>query len=87
MREADGHHVRFLLNRTPLRRQHQALDIAFTAERLLFPTGQHVVQPRVKIARFQPVNPLIVDNGPQMDAVKAVLNLPEGAPPFIIFGP
>ena len=86
-RESDGHHVRFLLNRTPLRRQHQALDVAFAAERLLFPVGRHVQQHRTLVPRFRPFNPLIAGNAPQMDAVKAILNLPEGSPPFVIFGP
>ncbi|KZV62178.1 hypothetical protein PENSPDRAFT_258235 [Peniophora sp. CONT] len=84
----EGHSVRFKLNRTPLRRQHQALDVAFSAERLLFPSEENLfVDLDNGVRRIRPFNPLIGGNAPQMAAVKAIANLPGGSPPFVIFGP
>ncbi|VDC03813.1 unnamed protein product [Peniophora sp. CBMAI 1063] len=84
---SEGHSVRFKLNRTPLRRQHQALDVAFSAAQLLFPSEEDIIDVDNKVNRFRPFNPLISGNAPQLAAVKAIANLPGGSPPFIIFGP
>jgi hypothetical protein len=81
------HHVRFKLQRIPLRRQHQALDIAFTAERLLFPKTVYVKPARSIVHRIEPFNALVAGNAPQLTAVKAIVNLGRGSVPFILFGP
>ncbi|KAF8869388.1 P-loop containing nucleoside triphosphate hydrolase protein [Infundibulicybe gibba] len=78
--------VHFKLNRIPMQRQHQALDTAFTQDRVLFPAQHHV--PRV-IRTLPPrvYNPLIAANPPQIRAVKSIVNQPPGSAPFVIFGP
>lgn len=79
-------HVRFKLNRVPVRRQHQALDAVFIEERVLFPLAHHVVsttsEPIMKL-----YNPLILSNAPQVQAVKSIVSQPAGSPPFVVFGP
>ncbi|KAI0048937.1 P-loop containing nucleoside triphosphate hydrolase protein [Auriscalpium vulgare] len=82
------HNVHFKLNRTPLRRQHQALDTAFIERRVLFPTQQHVdgmVPSNVSMMNFY--NGLLAGNAPQRAAVSAIVRLPPGSVPFVIFGP
>ncbi|KAG6857049.1 hypothetical protein H0H87_010405 [Tephrocybe sp. NHM501043] len=82
--------VRFKLNRYPVRRQHQALDGAFSEERVLFPEHTHIqskAHPRQADVRLRPVNPLIGTNGPQLQAVISIVKQPPGSLPFIIFGP
>ncbi|KAF9228744.1 RNA helicase [Gyrodon lividus] len=82
------YHIRFKLNRIPLQRQHQALDAAFSPERIFFPTRAHI-----KAADngggvvVQPCNPLIAKNPAQLLAVTSILRLPRGSPPFVLFGP
>ncbi|KAF7966507.1 hypothetical protein HWV62_21353 [Athelia sp. TMB] len=80
------YNIRFKLNRIPLRRQHQALDTAFTQDRVLFPEPKHVQAP------FPPraltiVNKLIATNPNQLMAVKGIVNQQPGSVPFIVFGP
>ena len=79
--------VRFKLNRYPLRRQHQALDTAFSPSRLLFPTAAHVLQDTPPNTVISVHNHLISQNPPQLQAVKAIAKLPPGSPPFVVFGP
>ncbi|KAI0316091.1 P-loop containing nucleoside triphosphate hydrolase protein [Amylostereum chailletii] len=81
------HLIHFKLNRYPLRRQHQALDTAFAAERLLFPTPAHIGQVTKSQADIQPFNPLINDNVPQLEAIRAIVHRPPGSVPFVVFGP
>ncbi|KAG6825942.1 hypothetical protein H0H92_001791 [Tricholoma furcatifolium] len=78
--------VRFKLNRYPVRRQHQALDSAFSEDRVLFPERRHIpkTMPNVSI---QPVNPVIGKNAPQLQAVTSIVKQPPGSLPFVIFGP
>ena len=80
--------ARFKLNRYPLRRQHQALDTAFSPERLLFPptTSQQTV-PSVDSIRKHIYNPLIAANSAQLQAVTSITLLPKGSLTFFIFGP
>ncbi|KAG6846754.1 hypothetical protein H0H93_012093 [Arthromyces matolae] len=82
------YNVRFKLNRYPIRRQHQALDAAFSEERVLFPERKHLLihtpPPPAAIRLF---NPLIGKNAPQLQAVTSIIKLPPGSPPFVIFGP
>ncbi|KZV62176.1 P-loop containing nucleoside triphosphate hydrolase protein [Peniophora sp. CONT] len=83
--------VRFKFNRIPVRRQHQALEqTRYRSDRVLFPAQTHWPKAPKRLIRREEVtlyNANIAGNGPQLDAVMAVLNLPEGAPPFVLFGP
>ncbi|KAJ6572162.1 P-loop containing nucleoside triphosphate hydrolase protein [Mycena capillaripes] len=87
---ADRFNVRFKLNRYPLRRQHLALDTAFSEDRALFPLPQHVPRtpyPTQASARLKVFNPLIATNAPQLQAVVSIVKRPPGSVPFVIFGP
>lgn len=83
--------VRFKLNRIPVRRQHQALAQPNQGlDRILSPAAIHRPAAPSRTVRREEVklfNKLIASNRPQYDAVMAILNLPEGAPPFVLFGP
>ncbi|RDB30431.1 putative helicase MOV-10 [Hypsizygus marmoreus] len=84
------YNVRFKLNRYPVRRQHQALDTAFSEERVLFPEGVHVPRgpyPKQADVRLRVINPLIATNPPQLQAVISIVKQAPGAAPFVIFGP
>lgn len=83
-------HVRFKLNRIPMRRQHQALDKAFSEDRVLFPTNLHRPKtiPRPKApSTIKWHNPLIAGNPPQKQAVLSIVFREPGSMPFVIFGP
>lgn len=83
--------VRFCLNRIPLRRMHQALDVGpASSSRLLFPEEVHIKNRKPSpgtVATLTPFNRLVGQNLPQMLAVTAIRNLLPGSPPFIVFGP
>ncbi|THG94463.1 hypothetical protein EW026_g7017 [Hermanssonia centrifuga] len=82
--------ARFKLNRYPLRRQHQALDTAFSPERILFPKVEDILQrttPPVSDIRPRIHNRLIAGNPAQILAVASIVRLPAGSPPFCLFGP
>jgi helicase MOV-10 len=85
------YNVRFKLGRLPLRRMHQALGTAFSSNRVLFPTEDHIrgrMPPsRGQIDSIRTVNHLIMTNPPQLLAVATILNMPEGSVPFVLFGP
>ncbi|QRW00523.1 RNA helicase [Ceratobasidium sp. AG-Ba] len=78
--------VRFCLNRIPLLRMHQALATAFVELRVLSPAPEHERQRRA-IGGVQTINRLVQTNPPQLLAVKSILSLSPGSPPFVIFGP
>ncbi|KAF5389777.1 hypothetical protein D9757_006011 [Collybiopsis confluens] len=82
--------VRFKLNRFPVRRQHQALDTAFSQDRVMFPTNLHLPR-RIPATIASPSmrwrNPLIAGNPPQKQAVLSILHREPGSMPFVIFGP
>ncbi|KAF4616960.1 hypothetical protein D9613_008723 [Agrocybe pediades] len=83
-------HVRFKLNRIPVRRQHQAMNSAFTEDRVLFPRVSHLPGgPCRRPSRLglKLCNPLIASNPPQLQAVSSIVSLPRGSPPFVVFGP
>ncbi|KAF9484835.1 RNA helicase [Pholiota conissans] len=84
----DGHrfHVRFKLNRIPLRRQHQAMDHVFTEDRILFPEDIHLPKRPSRVA-LKLFNGLLSSNEPQLQAVASILSSPAGSPPFVVFGP
>ncbi|PFH46787.1 hypothetical protein AMATHDRAFT_7405 [Amanita thiersii Skay4041] len=80
------YHVRFKLNRIPLRRQHHAMDLVFQEDRVLFPLDTHVpARPRDLVSRLYNEN--IASNARQMQAVSSIVKLPPGSPPFVVFGP
>lgn len=83
--------VRFVLNRLPLRRMHNALMNKNDQERILFPGPSHVERahrvPRRMIDELTPVNRLVGENPEQMETVAAILNMKQGSVPFIVFGP
>ncbi|KAI0062692.1 P-loop containing nucleoside triphosphate hydrolase protein [Artomyces pyxidatus] len=81
------YHVHFLLNRVPLRRQHQILNMTFNAQHIFFPLLNHLGPLLPSSGTFTAFNDLIQDNPPQLNAIKAILNRPPGATPFILFGP
>ncbi|KAF7291968.1 RNA helicase [Mycena indigotica] len=86
----DRYSVRFKLNRYPLRRQHLALDSAFSEDRVLFPDAGHhlsMAYPTIASANIKVFNPLIAANAPQLQAVVSITKRPVGSVPFIIFGP
>ncbi|PPQ74162.1 hypothetical protein CVT26_006766 [Gymnopilus dilepis] len=88
--EASRFHVRFKLNRIPLRRQHQALDTAFSEDRILFPDMSTVsLLPLRQFARMgiSLYNSIIAGNAPQLQAITSIVSLPPGSPPFVVFGP
>ncbi|KAI0634732.1 P-loop containing nucleoside triphosphate hydrolase protein [Trametes polyzona] len=83
--------VRFQYNRTPIRRQHQALLAKCTsAQRLLFPGPEHagllnpILPTQHALTLF---NPQIGSNASQLQAVKSILHLRPGSGPFIVYGP
>ncbi|KAJ3508690.1 hypothetical protein NLJ89_g5619 [Agrocybe chaxingu] len=83
-------HVRFKLNRIPVRRQHQAMDTIFIEDRVLFPLGRHLSSGPVKTKADVPLrlyNKLIANNQPQLQAVISAVSLAPGSPPFVVFGP
>ncbi|KAH9948070.1 P-loop containing nucleoside triphosphate hydrolase protein, partial [Amylocystis lapponica] len=83
--------IRFKLNRIPLRRQHQALSVTPPSlPRLLFPTSGHNGLTTAPTAASLPLtlcNPLLASNPEQLQAVRSILRMRQGAAPFIIFGP
>lgn len=84
------YNVAFKLNRYPVRRQHQALDTAFSQDRILFPMTTHLPRrpyPRPAVARLVCFNPLIASNPPQLQAVVSIVKRAPGAVPFVVFGP
>ncbi|KDQ10484.1 hypothetical protein BOTBODRAFT_58037 [Botryobasidium botryosum FD-172 SS1] len=83
--------VQYELNRTTLRRMHQALDTAFHPDRILFPTAAHVRGSRppseMQLGALTLVNRLIQTNPPQRQAVTAIMHQKPGSVPFVVFGP
>jgi len=83
--------VRFVLNRVPFRRMHHALANKNNQARLLFPSAIHLrsagrttMQQRASV---NTINRNIGEDEEQLEAVTAILNLPPGSPPFVVFGP
>ncbi|PFH46784.1 hypothetical protein AMATHDRAFT_69038 [Amanita thiersii Skay4041] len=81
------YHIRFKLNRIPLRRQHQAMDMVFQEDRVLLPMNAPIDYNlhRGPILRYHDEN--IAANVQQKQAVTSIVRMPPGSPPFIIFGP
>ncbi|KAI9061625.1 P-loop containing nucleoside triphosphate hydrolase protein [Trametes sanguinea] len=85
------YNVRFEYNRTPIKRQHQALLAPSTSsQRLLFPPpGFEGLREPISAAQapLTLFNALISTNPAQLQAVKSIQHLREGSAPFIVFGP
>ncbi|KAL0574390.1 hypothetical protein V5O48_007565 [Marasmius crinis-equi] len=80
--------VRFRFNRYPLRRQHQALNMKFPLNHILFPIPERDGRPEVpSFEGLAFINPNIANNERQVQAVASILYRPRGSVPFIIFGP
>ncbi|KAJ3929858.1 MAG: RNA helicase [Lentinula lateritia] len=83
--------VRFVLNRLSLRRMHAALINKNNPVRLLFPGPEHTRNLRRMssglIDKISPINRDIGGDPEQLEAVAAIVNMPPGSPPFVIFGP
>jgi helicase MOV-10 len=83
--------VKFQLNRLVMRRMHQGLDSAFNQPRVLFPEVddfERCHQPTAtQLAAIRPGERKIASNPHQLESVAAILNLPPGSPPFVVFGP
>jgi helicase MOV-10 len=79
--------VRFKLNRIPLQRQHQALDITKIPKHVTFPTPEHALPPVSTSLITSFVNPEVDNNPQQRQAIKFILSQQAGSPPFVIFGP
>lgn len=70
-----------------MRRMHQAVNQPFKEDRIFFPLKQHIKAIQLPAGSLTPYNALIRANQAQWLAVRAILHLPEGAHPFVIFGP
>jgi helicase MOV-10 len=82
--------VRFVLNRLPLRRMHQALTLETDSTRILFPEPEHISSTPVGIEQLRAINPinrLIGEDHEQLMTVAAIVHQPPGSVPFVIFGP
>lgn len=83
--------VRFTLGRTPLRRMHQALAVAWNPERILFPDETHITEGATPteddLGGVSLYNRRLENNPQQKLAVTSVLCQPPGSVPFVIFGP
>ncbi|KAF8621344.1 hypothetical protein AX15_007875 [Amanita polypyramis BW_CC] len=82
--------IRFVYNRLPERRKHQAITGTYKPMRLLFPDETHINYRRVKPHEVQaivPINREMMSNEEQLEAVAAILKQPPGSVPFVIFGP
>lgn len=79
--------VRFVLNRLPFRRMHQAITIKVDSSRYLFPELERVRAINAQPEPLTPFNRLVGENHEQSMAVAAIVNQPPGSVPFVIFGP
>ncbi|KAE9391715.1 RNA helicase [Gymnopus androsaceus JB14] len=83
--------IRFVLNRLSFRRMHAAITNTNNPTRLLFPGLEHVRNmQRVTHALMNdivPINRQIGEDPEQLECVAAIVNLPPGSPPFVVFGP
>ncbi len=83
--------IKFVLNRIPDRRIHQAVVSPFNPDWLLFPTpdmlrGLHRPT-QAETSAIDLVDRSLAQNEEQMEAIAAIVNRPPGSVPFIVFGP
>ncbi|EIN09075.1 P-loop containing nucleoside triphosphate hydrolase protein [Punctularia strigosozonata HHB-11173 SS5] len=83
--------VRFVLNRLPLRRAHQAVAIKYPLTHVLFPATRDLAPLRTvteaQMEAVRLVNRRIAEDREQLQAVATILHRPAGSVPFVIFGP
>ncbi|KAJ3556290.1 hypothetical protein NM688_g2107 [Phlebia brevispora] len=83
--------VKFVLNRLPDRRMHQAVVSPFNPPRLLFPTPGMTAGLRCPTSRdtggISLVDRNLAQNEEQLQAIAAITLRPPGSVPFIVFGP
>jgi helicase MOV-10 len=88
---SQAYHVRFKLSRITIMRQHYALDTKNQQDRILFPTTAHASSASrredAKKRKFSFFNNNIANNEQQQLAIRSIVRLPPGSPPFILFGP
>jgi helicase MOV-10 len=84
---ATKYSVRFMFNRYPLRRQHQALHRPFMEDRVFFPVAAHIKSIPANATRLTLHNPSIGSNHNQLLAVRTIVNLPVSSHPFVVYGP
>ncbi|KAG8899889.1 hypothetical protein FRB99_006391 [Tulasnella sp. 403] len=92
-RPGNVYDVQFTPCRFPIRRMHEAVLHSFSPSRILFPNTTHTPNlsrpsnKKVKALQKKLWNPIIGINPPQIVAVAAILDQPQGSVPFIIYGP
>ncbi|KAG8929260.1 hypothetical protein FRC01_004607 [Tulasnella sp. 417] len=83
--------ARFTVPRIPLRRMHLAVNSEFSPDKVLFPESLHtsgLSRPSTReMEQMYTFNSLVASNPPQLEAVAAIVNLPAGSVPFVIWGP
>ncbi|GJE86466.1 RNA helicase [Phanerochaete sordida] len=83
--------VRFVLNRLPDRRMHQAVSAPNNPPRLLFPGIEHIAPIRkpsdYQIQSISLVDRTLSQNREQLETIAAIVNRPPGSVPFIVYGP
>lgn len=83
--------VRFVLNRLPDRRMHQAVVTPNNPPRFLFPTAGHSRNLRkpgsADIQNLALIDRSLASNQEQLETIAAIVNRPPGSVPFVIFGP
>jgi helicase MOV-10 len=83
--------VRFVLNRLPMRRMHQAVEVRGLQARVLFPTAQHNAPsspPTLsQTGAVALVNRIIGGDEEQMTTILSIMNRMAGSIPFVLFGP
>ncbi|THU92777.1 hypothetical protein K435DRAFT_905442 [Dendrothele bispora CBS 962.96] len=77
--------------RLPLRRMHDAVTKKYDPMRFLFPGPEHVSNMRRVTRRpmddIVPINRFVGSDPEQLETVAAIVNMPSGSPPFVVFGP
>ena len=83
--------VKFVLNRLPDRRMHQAVLSLMDRSEILFPTPDMVSRLRPSTSADLPVADLVdrtlARNREQLETIAAIVNRPPGSVPFVVFGP
>lgn len=83
--------VKFVLNRLPDRRMHQAVISPFHPPSVLFPTPDMASRLHTPTARdlasLNLVDRTLAQNQEQLETIAAITLRPPGSVPFIVFGP
>ncbi|KAK7047845.1 hypothetical protein VNI00_006173 [Paramarasmius palmivorus] len=83
--------VRFVLNRLSLRRMHAVVTNTNNPKRLLFPGPEHIRRNRPvtqqQLDDITPFNRHVGEDPEQLETVAAIINMPPGSVPFVVFGP